>query len=217
MKTKIERDYHQAAHHRSLRDLWIAIVSLTTITALVSGCGNATDAKQSASMVSTPSVSSTIAPKQIVSIPKDVVEASYARNPHSTTSGPKATPTNVAAAAEQLRTSRLLHEADQSSSAFRIIGPHTKNVVALYQFFEAAGWNDFLDGLTMKSCPDGYEFFCQTRGIFVEFYEKAGGDVDLLVQLARNMDLREHFYRLASAADLYQAQYQPSSGQASNN
>jgi hypothetical protein len=156
-------------------------------------------------------------PQQIVSIPKDMVETSHTNNPNSTTAGSKATTTNSDAEAEQLRTSRLLHEADRTSSAFKIIGPHTKNVVSLYQFFEAAGWNDFLDGLTMKSCPDGYEFFCQTRGIFIEFYEKSGGDVDLLVQLAKNMDLREHFYRLASAADIYQAQYQPISGQASNN
>ncbi len=146
-----------------------------------------------------------------------MVETSHARIPQGTIARSQATTTSLDTEAEQLRTSRLLHDADRTSSAFRVIGPHTKNVVALYQFFEAAGWNDVIDGLTMQSCPDGYEFFCQTRGVFLEFYQKSGGNLNALVEIARNMDLREHFYRLASAADLYQAQYQPLSGQTSNN
>lgn len=186
------------------------------VTALLSGCEDSTNAKRAASLVSTTSMSSVSAPKQIVGIAHDMADKSHATNPQSKIEESNATTPTLDAEAEQLKTSRLLHDADRTSTAFRVIGPHTKNAVALYQFFESAGWNDFLDGLTMKSCPDGYEFFCQTRGIFVELYEKSGGDVNLLIEVARSMDFREHFHRLASAADMYRTQYQPISHRASN-
>lgn len=185
--------------------------------ALASGCGNAPDTKQNTAMKPTTPITPAAMPKQIVGIPQDMADTSPAANPPHTSAGEKTTNGKLGADTEQLRTSRLLHDADRTSSSFTVIGPHTNNVVALYQFFEAAGWNDFVDGLTMKSCPDGYEFFCKTRGMFMELYQKSGGDVNSLVELARNMDLREHFYRLAAAADIYQAQYQAVRSQASNN
>lgn len=215
MDTKLTRDDLPAAILRLPDGSWIAIVSVILL-ALMSGCGNTSDSKQDTATLPTMPVSSTSASERMAETPQDVVEKTVAAETVNAAASEETPPEEPLPDAEQVRMSRLLHDADQASSAFKVIGPHTKHFVALYQFFEAAGWNDFIDGLTMKSCPDGYEFFCQTRGIFVEIYEETGGDVDLLVQLARNMDLRDHFYRLASAADIYQVQRQAVVGQAPN-
>ncbi len=218
MEPKIVREFHQAARHRSQQTPRIALV-LITVAVLLSGCENSNDARQSASIASsaTTTIASAAVPKQFVDSSKPTRETSRVSYLQSATADGIATITNIDTEAEQLRTSRLLRHADRTSSTFKVIGPHTKNVVALYQFFDSAGWNDFLDGLTLKSCPEQYEFFCQIRGVMMEFFDKSGGDVSTVVQLARNMDLREHFYHLASAADMYAPQYQQYSRQVESN
>ena len=110
--------------------------------------------------------------------------------------------------ADQLRASAALSQADRTTIPYTVIGPNTKNFVDLYNFYKAAGWNDVVDGLTMKSCPEGYEMFCEMRDVFIKLYQQVGGDPETIVELFQALDLRDEVYQLAVTADQqYQQQY----------
>ncbi len=209
MISKSEPTDKHASFQRSPRLTWIAAASVAlTVAALISGLGTSTVKEQRIASGSTAPELLNVSETQNASYIGGVAKLENVSEPDNATTEQRTAVQNSASEAEQLRTSRLLHDADRISPAFKIIGPNTKSVVELCRFFDSVGWNDVIDGMTMKSCPDGYEFFCQARGVLLELYEKSGGDVRLVAELARNMDFREHIYQLASAADLYPTQYQ---------
>ncbi|MDH3639269.1 MAG: hypothetical protein OES09_12530 [Gammaproteobacteria bacterium] len=109
--------------------------------------------------------------------------------------------------ADKLEAAATLSQAVKTATPYEIIGPNTKNFVDLYNFYAAAGWNDAIDGMTLKSCPEGYEIFCEMRHQFIQLYQQMGGDPEKLIDLFRAMDLREYVYQQAVAADMYQKQY----------
>ncbi len=221
MRTTTElRPHHDLTPGPRVSRPWVILTGLALL-ALATACDQTdTTQTQTSNLVSTPSSPSDTAP------PADSSAlGAPGRTVPVASTGAVTAPVGINPEPElepqpnRLTAFRQLRHADQAASSYKIVGPNTRHIVALYDFFEKAGWNDAIDSVTMKSCPEGYEFFCQLRDVCVQLYEQSGGDVESLIELSRKMDLRVPLYQLAVVADAYNTstQVRPSAGNSDAN
>ena len=176
------------------------------VLAMVSGCGDDAGGPQSVAAPEAQPGSTDIAPVEVErSAQADNTGSPAPRPPAVTVTEPE--PQRPQTAQERAAASQALHQAAKTAPSYEVIGIHTHNLVELGKFWDAAGWTAVIDGMTWKTCPDGYEIFCQWRDVFVNFYEQAGGDPDTLIKIARLTDFREPLYRLAAATDRWEQQH----------